>query len=636
MGSGRELGLRNLKEDLTPQMGANLDWNGFDMETAFTAGSIIFADATGILVQDNANLFWDDSNNRLEVNGDLRLISDADEIQLGSVQDATISHDGSDLQINAQNVGTGGVQFTGPIGIETAPISTSHLILDLLGVDPIVSTVTNASFHRMRASASANTNATINGLRGEMRTEGTFNYTGGHSAVLAVNTVAGTGTVSLSQGVKSTVQIENTTAGIITEARAFTTNIDAEDGTITTAIGFKAINVAVDTGSVVNAYGAYLEKQTNGSVDNFSLISFGDMAIRANSQKFYLGATENYSTEWDGSDAVHTVTTGRFLFSGGFCAVTETTDTCVVLGGRISETRLGDIPTTDGFIVTTADGGTFPFNEFGNLVIGSRVSGSRNLVLTTDVTDFSQFVLLANGNTGNGSTAPDAPLEINRPTGGGIRLTYNDADGSATDYATIFTDSNGGLQIVTVDGDGAAGDIDFAADGVVTIGDGGTTNYAQISQTGDLTFVGSAGLSFGEISVKDNLTSDEVSTTKTQVLRFDTNGESNNTTPDHTNDHITIPTAGRYMVVASLAVSSADAQSIELDTSCWKNNGATELLNVHAHRSFPGGSTSIGSISLTGIHNFSANDTLEIWVEAQATRDIIIDDVTLTVYQLGG
>ena len=44
-------------------------WNGTGTIDAFnaTAGSVLFAGAGGILAQDNSNLFWDDSNNRLGV-----------------------------------------------------------------------------------------------------------------------------------------------------------------------------------------------------------------------------------------------------------------------------------------------------------------------------------------------------------------------------------------------------------------------------------------------------------------------------------------------------------------------------------------------------------------------------------------
>jgi hypothetical protein len=37
------------------------------LAAALTAGSVVFADASGNLAQDNANLFWDDTNNRLGI-----------------------------------------------------------------------------------------------------------------------------------------------------------------------------------------------------------------------------------------------------------------------------------------------------------------------------------------------------------------------------------------------------------------------------------------------------------------------------------------------------------------------------------------------------------------------------------------
>ena len=40
---------------------------GTGTNTAFTAGSVVFAGASGVYSQDNANLFWDDTNNRLGI-----------------------------------------------------------------------------------------------------------------------------------------------------------------------------------------------------------------------------------------------------------------------------------------------------------------------------------------------------------------------------------------------------------------------------------------------------------------------------------------------------------------------------------------------------------------------------------------
>ena len=62
-------------------------------------------------------------------------------------------------------------------------------------------------------------------------------------------------------------------------------------------------------------------------------------------------------------------------------------------------------------------------------------------------------------------------LDINAMgSANGIQLTWNDADGSATDYATITVeDTNGKLKLATVDSDGANGHICLMPDGYVGI-----------------------------------------------------------------------------------------------------------------------------------------------------------------------
>lgn len=107
--------------------------------TAFTAGSIVFAGASGVYSQDNANLFWDDSNNRLgigttspgyavEVTGDLRLGGGGD-LRLGSATgttgssgDSSIFSDANDMYFSTgsntrmyiANGGNVGIGNTGP------------------------------------------------------------------------------------------------------------------------------------------------------------------------------------------------------------------------------------------------------------------------------------------------------------------------------------------------------------------------------------------------------------------------------------------------------------------------------------------------------------------------------------------
>ena len=159
----------------------------------------------------------------------------------------------------------------------------------------------------------------------------------------------------------------------------------------------------------------------------------------------------------------------------------------------------------------------------------------------------------------------------------------------------------------------------------------------NVHVAGDLYFTGEdSGLPFGEVWVESNSTADTVATaTSTQMLRFDTNGESNDATPDHTNDHITIGKAGKYLVTVSISFSGDP--SVDWTFGLFKNNGATSFLNVHCNRKLGSGGD-IGSASMSGICDFASSDTVELWMQhgAGVNKDIIVQDCTLSIVHLGG
>jgi hypothetical protein len=105
-----------------------------------------------------------------------------------------------------------------------------------------------------------------------------------------------------------------------------------------------------------------------------------------------------------------------------------------------------------------------------------------NLEFLEDTT--ARMYIKAGGNVGIGTTGPDADLEINNASGGTIRWTFGDSNGSATDFAEATTDANGGLMVTTTDGDGAAGHINLNPDGNVGI------KTATPSVNADLTLEG--------------------------------------------------------------------------------------------------------------------------------------------------
>ncbi|MCP4707203.1 MAG: hypothetical protein GY869_01145, partial [Planctomycetes bacterium] len=75
-----------------------------------------------------------------------------------------------------------------------------------------------------------------------------------------------------------------------------------------------------------------------------------------------------------------------------------------------------------------------------------------------------------NDRVGINTTAPDATFEINMSTAGHFRMSYNDGDGSATDYAKFEIAADGLLTLTTVDADAAEADIALMPDGMVGIG----------------------------------------------------------------------------------------------------------------------------------------------------------------------
>jgi hypothetical protein len=87
---------------------------GTGTATTFTAGSVVFAGASGVYSQDNANFFWDDANNRLgigttspaytiEAVGDLRLANGGD-VRIGSATGVTTSGGDSQIYNDANNM----------------------------------------------------------------------------------------------------------------------------------------------------------------------------------------------------------------------------------------------------------------------------------------------------------------------------------------------------------------------------------------------------------------------------------------------------------------------------------------------------------------------------------------------------
>ena len=106
-------------------------------------------------------------------------------------------------------------------------------------------------------------------------------------------------------------------------------------------------------------------------------------------------------------------------------------------------------------------------------IIGAKRSGTSVQALDASETVLqvanhttTLVTVLGSGNLGIGTTSPDNPLELLSATTPQLRITHTDA----TDYATFAVDSDGQLDITTVDGTGTGGHICLMPDGNVGVG----------------------------------------------------------------------------------------------------------------------------------------------------------------------
>jgi len=118
-----------------------------------------------------------------------------------------------------------------------------------------------------------------------------------------------------------------------------------------------------------------------------------------------------------------------------------------------------------------------------------------------------------------------------------------------------------------------------------------------------------------------------------QISAFSANGVSSGVTPDHTNDHITIATTGVYQVSFNISFSGTLSETFEV--SAWKNDGATQMLDVAVVRKLGTGGD-VGSAAAGSIVSLAATNTVELWAQCTsgAAKDINPHAVSLSVHRI--
>ncbi len=164
-----------------------------------------------------------------------------------------------------------------------------------------------------------------------------------------------------------------------------------------------------------------------------------------------------------------------------------------------------------------------------------------------------------------------------------------------------------------------------------------TTNYMEVNSTGDVVFVGSAGLPYAEIYVKDSTATISVDSDNPDVLvtQFTTNGLSNNCTADAANDKITITKLGVYKVSLTASVSLNSGASVDIVIAAYLNG--VEQPQLHADRTVA--TADKGSVSFVGFIDVTSvpwDLDIRANIDSSTARTLTVEDINLNVMQIGG
>jgi hypothetical protein len=87
--------------------------------------------------------------------------------------------------------------------------------------------------------------------------------------------------------------------------------------------------------------------------------------------------------------------------------------------------------------------------------------------------------------------------------------------------------------------------------------------------------------------------------------------------------------------MVTCSISSGTGNGAVYECVVQKNNGDSEITNLHFHRQLSGGGGDVGSASASGLAALTANDTIELWVNNETNAvNILFEDVTMSIVQV--
>jgi hypothetical protein len=279
--------------------------------TGFTAGSIAFAGTGGVLSQDNTNLFWDDTNNRLGVGpvagapaARVHVVATTEQLRMGYDSNNYISLTVSSAGLTTFNAvgASSSFQFSDRIGILVAPATDTSLLIT--ETSTATSGITNSGIQvNYLANPAASSSARYHAFRGTANYSSSSNLTDANALrgffTGVVMDAAGTGTVTGAQGLQAVI------------------NSNSSGGTLTTGVVVDTL-VFLSSGSTLNMTNLHMLKASAKlgpgtlNLTNLSGVTIESMSAGTNNVHLLIGTSTIPSGNW----GIYNSSTNNNYFNG--------------------------------------------------------------------------------------------------------------------------------------------------------------------------------------------------------------------------------------------------------------------------------------------------------------------------------
>jgi len=292
----------------------------------------------------NVGIGVTDPDAKLEVSGNIHLTTDSDKLLFGAAQDASIYYDGDNLLINPREAGSGSIKTIGGVFYNETSAGTinGRLVSETSGSNRRLRLYDSGGVEDVRIDtggdswfSGGNVGIGVTAPGAKLEVDGNLRLTSDSNELQlgagqdynikwdgsdAVHTVtsgrfdfnSGDLVVNPSGTLNEGFFASQSNRGIVISSWVPQVLLQQNNG----AVGYK--------NALVRYYdGAFVLHQLNDAGDGVDCTMMkvaGDgsyFALPNDNQPLVLGAGDDYNIKWDGSDAVHTVSSGDFVFSGG-------------------------------------------------------------------------------------------------------------------------------------------------------------------------------------------------------------------------------------------------------------------------------------------------------------------------------